>query len=310
MKKAFLFPGQGAQLVGMGLDLYQNSNVGRAVFDEADQVLGFPLSQLCFEGPFEELTKTENCQPAILTASVAALAVMQTFRPDLKPDYVAGLSLGEYSALVAAHVIVFAEALRLVRRRGELMEEASRKNPGVMLCVLGLEKDVVAQISRSAGGEVANLNSPGQVIVSVAKQRAQLLTDAVMVQGAKRVIPLDVSGAFHCSLMNGARDGLTPEIEKISFKPADVPLVSNVDAKEQRDPVIIKVNLVNQVNSTTYWEASMRYLLERGVSEFYEVGPGSVLKGLMRKIDSGAKVVSAGTWEDMKALVSESGETA
>jgi len=309
MKKAFLFPGQGAQLVAMGLDFYQNSNVGRAVFDEADQVLGFPLSQLCFEGPFEELTKTENCQPAILTVSVAALAVMQTFRPDLKPDYVAGLSLGEYSALVAAHVITFAEALRLVRRRGELMEEASRKNPGVMLCVLGLEKDVVAGISRSAGGEVANLNSPGQVIVSVAKQRAQLLTDAVMAQGAKRVIPLDVSGAFHCSLMNGARDGLMSEIEKISFKPADVPLVSNVDAKEQRDPVIIKVNLVNQVNSTTYWEASMRYLLERGVSEFYEVGPGSVLKGLMRKIDSGARVVSAGTWEDMKALVSESGET-
>jgi [acyl-carrier-protein] S-malonyltransferase len=303
MKKAFLFPGQGAQTVGMGLDLYQNSNLGRAIFDEANQILGFPVSQLCFEGPFEELTKTANCQPAILTASIAALVVLQAFRPDIKPDYVAGLSLGEYSALVAARVISFADALRLVRRRGELMEEAARKNPGVMLCVLGLEKEIVAQVSKVAGGEVANLNGPGQVIVSVKKQYAQTLTDAVLSRGAKRVMPLDVSGAFHCSLMNSARDGLTPEIEKIAFNPAVVPLVSNVDAKEQTDPIIIKVNLVNQVNSTTYWEASMRYLLDHGVSEFYEVGPGTVLKGLMRKISSSARVMSAGTWEDMKALV-------
>lgn len=302
MKTAFLFPGQGAQMVGMGLDLYQNSSLGCAIFDEADQVLGFSLSRLCFEGPFEELTKTENCQPAILTASVAALFVLRMSRPDITPAYVAGLSLGEYSALVAAHVITFAEALRLVRRRGELMEAASRKNPGAMLCILGLEKDVVAQVCRVAGGEIANLNCPGQVIVSAKKQYLQTLTDVAMARGAKRVIPLDVNGAFHCSLMNEARNGLKPEIEKLSFPGPDIPLVSNVDAREQTDPMIIKLNLVNQVNSTTYWEASMRCLLEKGVLGFYEVGPGSVLKGLMKKIDSGVRVVSAGRWEDMEAL--------
>ncbi|MDD5020304.1 MAG: ACP S-malonyltransferase [Candidatus Omnitrophica bacterium] len=305
MKTAFLFPGQGAQMVGMGLDLYQNSNVARAVFDEADQIIGFSLSRLCFEGPFGELTRTENCQPAILTASIAALRELEVCRPDIKPSYVAGLSLGEYSALVASGVIGFADALQLVRRRGELMEAAAKKNPGIMLCVLGLEKDVVTEVGRAAGGEIANLNCPGQIIVSVKKQYAQMLADAAMARGAKRVIPLDVGGAFHCSLMDEARDGLMPEIGKISFQAPRIPLVSNVDAKEQIDPFIIKVNLVNQVNSVTYWEASMRYLLENGVSDFYEVGPGNVLKGLMRKIEPGASVISAGSWEDMKALAGE-----
>lgn len=301
-KIAFLFPGQGAQNIGMGFDLYQNFPQARAIFEEADKALGFGLSKLCFEGPFEELTRTQNCQPAILTASIASLVVLKTVRPDLQPSYTAGLSLGEYAALVASGIIPFKDAVCLVRRRGELMEAAAAKNPGKMLCVLGLDKEKIDKVCASCGCEIANMNAPGQIIVSCRTQDAETVSAKAMEAGAKRVIALDVSGAFHCSLMTDAAVGLQPEIEKISFQKAGVPLVSNVDAREQTDPTVIKKNLVHQVNSPTFWEASMRYLLQAGVMEFYEIGPGSVLKGLMKKIDSQARVVNAGSWADIQAL--------
>ena len=302
-KPAFIFPGQGAQVVGMGKDLYENSPQGRQIFDEADKVLGFSLSRLCFDGPFEELTKTENCQPAVLTTSIALLKVFQAAHPEIKPSYVAGLSLGEYSALVAVGIMNFRDAVGLVRKRGEFMEAAAKKNPGKMSCVLGLERVVVQDICRQTGTEIANLNCPGQVVISGKNAQLEEAAQLATAQGAKRVIPLDVSGAFHCSLMNEASTELKKEIDKIKFQRPHVPLISNVDAAEQADPVIIKKNLIKQVNSTTYWEASMRILLQKGIDTFFEIGPGFVLKGLMKKIEPNAKVLSIGKGTDITGCV-------
>ena len=302
-KLAFLFPGQGAQYVGMGKDFYENSPAAKKIFDEADQALGFSLSRLCFQGPFEELTKTEVCQPAVLTTSLAALSAFQEVNPDAKPSYVAGLSLGEYSALVAAGIVSFREAVHLVRKRGEFMEAAARKNPGGMHCILGLEPDIVSSICQKTGCEIANLNCPGQVVISGTKSTLEAAAAAAAERGAKRVIPLDVSGAFHCSLMDQAAHELKSEIDKTTFYRPQCPLICNVDAKEEINPQSIKNNLVRQVNSATYWEASMKYLLQKGVLCFFEIGPGMVLKGLFKKIDPSAKVINIAVFAEIKEVM-------
>ncbi|MFH0877970.1 MAG: ACP S-malonyltransferase [Candidatus Omnitrophota bacterium] len=301
MKVAYLFPGQGAQYVGMAKDLCLASPQAKLIFDEADRVLGFSLSKLCFEGPFEELTKTENCQPAVVTASIAALEAWKAISPRLTPpSYVAGLSLGEYSALVAAGVLRFNDAVRLVRKRGEFMEAAAAKNPGGMLCILGLGPDAVRVICQATGCEIANLNCPGQVVVSGSKENLCKASEAASAKGAKRSIALDVSGAFHSSLMDEAAARLKDEIEQVKFGAASCPLISNVDAKPQTDPGVIKSNLIKQVNSTTFWEASMSYLLKEGVGDFFEIGPGSVLKGLFKKINAQVTVATIGKWSDLQ----------
>ena len=302
MKIAFLFPGQGAQFVGMGKDLYETNPRARQVFDEADKTLRFSLSRLCFQGPFEELTKTENCQSAVLVTSLAFYEALRAAYPDLKPSYAAGLSLGEYSALVAAGIVSFRDAVHLVRKRGEFMEAAAKKNPGKMSCVLGLDVQVVQEICQDTGGEVANLNCPGQVVVSGTNAQLDAVSAKATEQGAKRVFPLDVSGAFHSSLMNEAADKLRSEIDRVKFNRAKVPLICNVDASEQTDPEVIKHNLIKQVNSATYWEASMRYLLTKRIDVFFEIGPGSVLKGLFRKIDANAKVLTVGKASEIEVL--------
>lgn len=288
--------------MGMGRDLYEHSPQARNIFDQADQVLGFHLTKLAFDGPFEELTRTQNCQPAILAASIAALAALRHACPTLAPAYVAGLSLGEYSALVAAGVADFASAVYLVRKRGEFMEEAAKSRPGKMGCVLGLEREAVEELCRRTGAEVANLNCPGQVVVSGSDSQFEALSEAALNAGARRVLPLDVSGAFHSSLMDGAGLKLASEIKKISFGTVSVPLVSNVDSAEHTEPEAIKDNLIKQVNSPVYWEKSMRYLLGRGINCFFEIGPGSVLKGLMKKIDASARVVNAGKWDEIQEV--------
>lgn len=289
--------------MGMGKDLYEAYPEAADIFGQADKILGFSLSRLCFQGPAEELTRTENCQPAVFTASMVCLAALRSARPGLEPSYVAGLSLGEYAALVAAGIIDFGDGVSLVRARGQLMEACARRYPGAMSCVLGLDKDTVGQICSQTQCEIANLNCPGQVVISGRRQAVEAASQQAMEKGAKRVIPLDVSGAFHCSLMDEASRELKAKIVGVDFKRPCVPLVSNVDAQEQTDPAVIKGNLIKQVNGPTFWEASMRLLLSRGVTTFLEIGPGSVLKGLMKKIDPQARVVSVGRAEEIGQAV-------
>lgn len=303
MKLAYIFPGQGAQYVGMGKDLCENSPEARRIFEEADTILNLPLTKMCFEGPFEELTRTKNCQPAVVTVSMAGLFVFRKTHPRFVPSYVAGLSLGEYSALVAADIINLHDALHLVRKRGEFMEAASVKNPGKMSCVLGIDVKVVEEICKITGAQIANLNCPGQVVVSGTNTQIEALALKATEAGAKRVISLDVSGAFHSSLMKDAAVKLKAEIDKIHFNKAKYPIISNVDAKEQTDPNIIKLNLIKQVDSATYWESSMRHLVSQGVDRYFEIGPGTVLKGLFKKIDPTVKVVNAGKWEEIQQVV-------
>ena len=287
----YLFAGQGSQYVGMGKDLYTAFPESKAVFDKADKVLGFSLSHLCFNGPQEELTKTNNCQPAIVVMSIACWQAYKTKNPQLD-GYMAGLSLGEYSALVAAEALNFEDAIFLVRRRGEFMEEAAAKQPGKMLSIIGLDLAKVKEICFEAKAEIANINCPGQIVISGAGQaieKAQALAEA---QGAKLAVILEVSGAFHSSFMQEAALKLAKELEKINITEPKFPVISNVTAKPVTSPEEIKQNLIRQVYASVLWEDSMRLILSKGVSSFIEFGPGKVLKGLMRRIDSNAQVVN------------------
>ena len=296
----YLFAGQGSQYIGMGKDLYESFPQAKAVFDKADQVLGFSLSKLCFEGPKEELTRTNNCQPAIVTTTIAAWEVFKSVN-NIEPDsYAAGLSLGEYSALVAAGAIKFEDAVYLVRRRGEFMEEEAGKKPGRMLSVIGLDYAQVKGVCEEASVEIANLNCPGQIVVSGGAENIVKAQGLVKAKGAKLAIVLDVSGAFHSSFMNGASVKLAKELEKIKINIPRIALISNVTAKPALSVEEIKNNLVKQVASSVLWEDSMKFILSRGVSNFIEFGPGKVLKGLMRRIDPGSNVKTVEKKEDIQ----------
>lgn len=296
------FPGQGAQVVGMGKDLYDNFQQARDVFDSANSILKFDIKKLCFEGPQEELSQTRNSQAAILTASVAALRSFESspYYASFSPRYSLGLSLGEYTALVACGSISFDEALVLVRKRGEFMEDASKKNPGKMACVIGLDIKSVEELCKGFGCEIANLNCPGQVVISGKTNSVELFASFAKDKGAKRVIMLDVSGPFHSSLMSSARDKLKDYIDKVKISEPKISFISNVDARVQTDPVKIKENLIAQVNSKTLWEESVRLVAASGVTSFLEIGPGQVLKGLAKKIDPKLEVRNIGTFQDIQ----------
>ncbi len=304
---AFLFPGQGSQSAGMGKALAGESAAARAVFAEADEALGFPLSNLCFEGPEEELKLTANTQPALLTVSVAALAVLR--EKGLRPDYVAGHSLGEYSALVAAGALRFAEAVRLVRKRGQYMQEAVPAGVGAMAAILRLpEGKLDGVLAEAAQGEVvaaANLNSPDQVAIAGhagAVARAMELAKAV---GAKRAVPLPVSAPFHCPLMKPAQERLRVDLDATEFRDLEVPLVNNWQARVIRTGQEARQGLYEQVPNTVRWVESMRLLRGLGVERFVEVGAGGVLCGLLRNIDPAAKSARFGEpadWEKLSGL--------
>ncbi|MBZ5681196.1 MAG: ACP S-malonyltransferase [Acidobacteriia bacterium] len=284
---ALLFPGQGSQVVGMGRDLFEKHSVARLTFEEADDVLGYKLSRLCFEGPEEQLRLTEITQPAILTVSVAALRVLDMRIP--KPSYVAGHSLGEYSAHVASGTITFADAVRTVRNRGKYMQEAVPVGVGAMAAILGMAPDKVASVCHEAAhGEVcepANINSPEQIVISgstAAVERAAKLADE---RGAKRAKLLPVSAPFHCSLMKPAQDRLESDLAALKLQTPVYPVACNVDAAFVTDESRSRDTLVRQVTGSVKWDQCMRLLIAHGVQTFVEVGPGKVLCGLMRQID-------------------------
>ncbi len=290
MKTAFLFPGQGSQFPGMGKGLADEFPAARAIFDEADATLGFALSKLCFEGPEDALKLTENTQPALLTVSTAAFAVLT--ERGLQPDYVAGHSLGEYSANVAAGTMAFADAVRTVRRRGRYMQEAVPVGEGAMAAVLGLDAaDVARACEEASQGEVvtpANMNMPGQVVIAGARDAVARAGERAKAMGAKRVVPLPVSAPFHCALMKPAEQRLEPDLRALSVSAPRVPIVANVDAEPKRDAAAAIDALVLQVSSPVRWEDVMRRLASEGVRSYVEVGPGTVLTGLGRKIQRDA----------------------
>jgi [acyl-carrier-protein] S-malonyltransferase len=286
-KIALIFPGQGSQIVGMGKELAEKYPAARQTFDEADEALGYKLSQLCFEGPEDQLRLTEITQPAILTTSIAALRVLEIRMP--KPGFVAGHSLGEYCAHVAAGTFGFADAVRTVRNRGKYMQEAVPVGVGAMAAVLGMELEKVAGVCQDAAqGEVcspANINSPEQVVISgnaAAVERAAKLADE---RGAKRAKLLPVSAPFHCSLMKPAQDRLDGDLKKLEMQKPVYPVACNVDADFVTDDIRALQTLVRQVTGSVKWDPCMRLLIAQGVETFIEVGPGKVLCGLLRQID-------------------------
>lgn len=303
--KAFVFPGQGSQFVGMGKELAGRHPVARNTFEEADDVLGFKLSQLCFDGPEEELGLTENTQPAILATSIAILRVLQTTGKD--PDLVAGHSLGEYSAVVCAGGMDLGAALRVVKERGRLMQEAVPVGQGGMAAIFGLdEKQVLEICEEGARSEVvtpANLNGAGQIVIAGHAEAVRRVTDLADKRGAKRVVLLPVSAPFHCRLMMPAQKQLKKILNQVRFEDLGYPLVSNVDAKVTQSASAVRDGLVRQVSSPVRWEACVREIISRGATSVYEVGPGRVLTGMVRRIERSINAVPIGTLEQIEANV-------
>ena len=302
---AWVFPGQGSQTVGMGRALADADATARAVFAEADDAVGFSLSRLCFEGPKDELTLTANAQPAILATSIAALRVLEA-RSGRRPDVVAGHSLGEYSALVAAGALRLGDAVRLVHLRGRFMQEAVAPGEGAMAAILGLGADAVADACReAAAGEVvspANLNGGGQVVIAGHKAAVDRACAVAKTRGAKRAIPLAVSAPFHCALMQPAADRLARELEQIDVRRPSVPVVTNVEAKPNQEASRVRELLTRQVTAPVRWEESVQCLAAMGVEEVVEVGAGNVLGGLVRRIAPGIRVHAAGTPDEIAAI--------
>lgn len=293
---AFLFPGQGSQTTGMGKDLAANYAVARQTFEEADEALGFAISHLCFEGPDEQLKLTENTQPAILTVSTAVCRVLK--EQGIVPQYVAGHSLGEYSAHVAAGTMAFADAVRTVRKRGQYMQEAVPEGAGAMAAILGLPLDQVLQIcSEAAQGEVvapANMNSPDQIVISGAKGAVERAAELAKQRGAKRALLLAVSAPFHCAMMQPAQDRLAADLNRLAMNDPAVPVIANFDAEPRTTAQSAREALVRQVTGAVEWSRSMQKLIALGVTNYVEAGPGKVLCGLMRQIDRNQNCVNVG----------------
>lgn len=306
---AFLFPGQGSQAVGMGKDLYEKYSIARQTFEEADTALGYKLSQLCFEGPEEQLRLTEITQPAILTVSIAALRVLD--EKGIKPSFVAGHSLGEYSAHVAAGTLSFTDAVRTVRNRGKYMQEAVPVGVGGMAAILGMDAEAVSAVCRDAGeGEVcepANLNSSEQIVISGHKTAVERAAKLAGERGAKKAVILSVSAPFHCSLMKPAQDRLATDLNALTFHKPTWPLICNVDASYVEDADRSRDALIRQVTGSVKWDQSIRSLIAKDVQMFVEVGPGKVLFGLMRQIDRSKKCLSVGDEASLQKVLESRG---
>lgn len=298
-KTAFIFPGQGAQYVGMGQQFFTDTAEGKDIFAAADKILGFSLQDLCLEGPIEDLQKTSNTQPALLAVSYMAYVLLS--KEGVKPDLVAGHSLGEYSALLAAGVMDFSTALQLVRKRGELMEEAAADKGGGMAAILGLAAEKLEAVCAEVDGivEPVNYNCPGQIVIAGEVKALEEAMKKAKEQGAKRAVRLAVSGPFHSSLMQPVGEKLAQELALKEFVPASIPVVTNVDASFLTEIKDIKESLVKQVYSSVRWEQSVRAMLDFGIDTFIELGPGKVLSGLVKKIDKSVNIYHV---EDMETL--------
>ena len=305
--RAYVFPGQGSQSVGMGADLFESARAARETFEEADDSLGFPLSRLIFEGPASELQNTANSQPAIMTVSVAAWRTWQEIRSPQATiaKAVAGHSLGEYTSLVAADVIEFSDAVRLVRKRGELMNQAAVNRPGAMAAILGLNELAFAQICDETGVELANINTDDQIVISGDKIAVARAMDLASARGARKTIPLPVSGAFHSSLMSEAESGLADAINALKFNEPKMPVVGNCDSKPLTTSSEIRCELVNGLCQCVQWKDSVRQIVDSGVTQFVEFGFGGVLAGLIKRIDRGVKVTTVSDIVSMRRLAEE-----
>jgi len=288
----------------MGLDLHKSHLPAKEVFNEADTSLGFSLSRLCFEGPDEELTKTHNVQPAILVVSIACLKALENaaIADFPSPAFVAGHSLGEYTALVAAGALGLTDAVLLVRERGRLMYEAGLRNPGSMLAVIGLDEETVKDVCLQSGTEISNINCPGQIVISGAAQALAEANRLAKTRGARALIPLKVSGAFHSALMEPVIAEFNKIVSNVQFRPPGIPVISNVSARPLTDVDSIKEELVKQLRNCIQWQGSVEYMMRNGVATFYEIGPGRVLSGLIRRINSELQVFNIAGIEDMAQL--------
>ncbi|GAB3204543.1 [acyl-carrier-protein] S-malonyltransferase [Pontibacter aydingkolensis] len=290
MKKAYVFPGQGSQFVGMGKDLYEQHVEARQLFDKANEILGFNITEIMFNGTDEELKQTKVTQPAIFLHSVAQAAVAKDFAPDM----VAGHSLGEFSALVASKVLSFEDGLRLVSKRALAMQAACEANPSTMAAILGLEDEKVEEVCASIDEVVvaANYNCPGQLVISGSNKGIEIACEKMKEAGAKRALPLPVGGAFHSPLMKPAEEELAKAIEETTFSQGICPIYQNVDAQPHTDPAEIKENLIKQLTAPVRWTQSVQQMLADGATHFVECGPGKVLQGLVKKIERTAEVSS------------------
>lgn len=303
-KRAFIFPGQGAQYVGMGKDFYDKYSTAKQIYDQADDLLSLHLSKLIFNGPGEELTLTKNSQIAIYVTSIAILKVISEEFPDLTPSICAGLSLGEYSALTAAKKLTFADGVALVRARGEFMNEASEKYPGTMAVVLGFPVEGVQECLKDFQDQVwvANLNCPGQVVISGTVEGVELASKVIKEKGAKRVLPLDVSGAFHSGLMREAQEKLSQKLNEVPIQESAIEIVMNVPGEFVVDALEMRKNLLNQVTSPVRWEKGVRAMMERHTELYVEIGCGKTLSGMNKKIGATGTTVNVNKMEDLENL--------
>ncbi|MFH1651890.1 MAG: ACP S-malonyltransferase [Chloroflexota bacterium] len=305
-KAAYVFPGQGAQKVGMGQDLYERFASARAIFDRADHVLGFPLTRLCFEGPEEDLRQTINAQPALVTASIACLeAVREAGGADILPPpaFLAGHSLGEYTALAVAGVYDFPTAVRLARERGRLMHEAGQQCPGSMAAVLGMAEDALSAICAETGTYIANINCPGQIVISGDAANVDRAAEVAREKGAHRVTPLKVSGAFHTPLMQFAFEGMSNLLPGMNFKNPNTPVIANTTATPLTAAADVKQELLDQLCNCVQWQRSVEDMIARGVTTFIELGPGKVLTGLIKRINADVSLLNIGDLASLQGYI-------